>query len=41
DLAAALAKAPGVDFYARVGALLLAFMDIEREAFDMLEAPAE
>jgi len=41
DLAAALAKAPGADFYAKVGALLLAFMDIEREAFDMLEASAE
>ena len=41
DLAAALTKAPGADFYAKAGALLLAFMDIEREAFDMLEASAE
>ncbi|MFU2486624.1 TorD/DmsD family molecular chaperone [Thauera sp. WH-1] len=40
DLARALVQAPGADFYARVGALLLAFMDIEREAFDMLEASA-
>ncbi len=28
------------DFYAKVGSLLAAFMDIEREAFDMLEAEA-
>lgn len=41
DFAAALAKAPGAGFYAKVGALLLAFMDIEREAFDMLEASAQ
>ncbi|HRP23771.1 MAG TPA: molecular chaperone TorD family protein [Thauera sp.] len=39
-LAQALAQAPGADFYAKVGALLRAFMDIEREAFDMLEASA-
>ena len=40
DFAHALAQAPGADFYAKVGALLLAFMDIEREAFDMLEVSA-
>lgn len=40
-LAAALGEAPGADFYAKVGSLLLAFMDIEREAFDMLEAAAQ
>lgn len=40
DLAQALGQAPGADFYAKVGALLRAFMDIEREAFDMLEASA-
>ena len=38
--AGALAAAPGADFYAKVGDLLAAFMDIEREAFDMLEAEA-
>ena len=40
DFAHVLAQAPGADFYAKVGALLLAFMDIEREAFDMLEVSA-
>lgn len=40
QFAGALAAAPQADFYARVGALLLAFMDIERQAFDMLEAEA-
>ncbi|HHW62757.1 MAG TPA: molecular chaperone TorD family protein [Rhodocyclaceae bacterium] len=40
QFAGALAAAPGADFYARVGSLLAAFMDIERQAFDMLEAEA-
>lgn len=40
QFAGALAAAPGADFYARVGGLLAAFMDIERQAFDMLEAEA-
>jgi TorA maturation chaperone TorD len=40
QFAGALAAAPGADFYAKVGSLLAAFMDIEREAFDMLEAEA-
>jgi len=40
QFAGALAAAPGADFYAKVGDLLAAFMDIEREAFDMLEAEA-
>lgn len=40
QFAGALAAAPGADFYAKVGGLLAAFMDIEREAFDMLEAEA-
>ena len=40
QFAGALAAAPGADFYAKVGGLLVAFMDIEREAFDMLEAEA-
>jgi hypothetical protein len=33
-------RRPKADFYAKVGGLLAAFMDIEREAFDMLEAEA-
>ncbi len=40
QFAGALAAAPGADFYARVGGLLAAFMDIERQAFDMLETEA-
>ncbi len=40
QFAGALAVAPGADFYAKVGGLLAAFMDIERQAFDMLEAEA-
>ena len=40
QFAGALAAAPGAGFYARVGGLLAAFMDIERQAFDMLEAEA-
>ena len=40
QFAGALAAAPGADFYAKVGGLLAAFMDIERQAFDMLEAEA-
>jgi TorA maturation chaperone TorD len=40
QFAGALAAAPKADFYAKVGGLLAAFMDIEREAFDMLEAAA-
>ena len=40
QFAGALAAAPGADFYAKVGSLLAAFMDIERQAFDMLEAEA-
>ena len=40
QFAGALAVVPGADFYAKVGGLLAAFMDIEREAFDMLEAEA-
>lgn len=40
QFAGALAAALGADFYAKVGGLLAAFMDIERQAFDMLEAEA-
>jgi TorA maturation chaperone TorD len=40
QFAGALATAPVADFYAKVGGVLAAFMDIEREAFDMLEAEA-
>ncbi len=40
QFAGALAAAPAADFYAKVGGLLAAFMDIERQAFDMLEAEA-
>ena len=40
QFAGALAATPKADFYAKVGGLLAAFMDIEREAFDMLEAEA-
>jgi TorA maturation chaperone TorD len=40
QFAGALAAAPKADFYAKVGGLLAAFMDIERQAFDMLEAEA-
>ncbi len=40
QFAGALAAAPGADFYAKVGGLLAAFMDIERQAFDMMEAEA-
>jgi TorA maturation chaperone TorD len=40
QFAGALAAAPKADFYAKVANLLVAFMDIERQAFDMLEAGA-
>lgn len=40
QFAGALAAAPKADFYAKVANLLVAFMDIERQAFDMLEAEA-
>ena len=40
QFAGALGGGAGADFYAKVGGLLAAFMDIEREAFDMLEAEA-
>jgi TorA maturation chaperone TorD len=40
QFAGALAAVPKADFYAKVGGLLAAFMDIEREAFDMLGAEA-
>lgn len=33
---AAVAAAPGADFYARAGGLLQTFFDIERQAFDMV-----
>lgn len=36
DLAAAIAAVPEADFYVRVGSLLRAFFDIERQAFDMV-----
>ena len=39
-LAQTLAQEPEADFYSRAGALLQAFLDIERAAFEMLEAPA-
>lgn len=35
QLADSLAAAPGANFYLKVGSLLRAFLDIEREAFDM------
>lgn len=35
QFADSLAAAPGADFYVKVGSLLRAFLDIEREAFDM------
>lgn len=40
QFAGALAAAPKADFYAKVAGLLAAFMDIERQAFDMLETEA-
>ncbi len=40
-LATALGEAPGADFYAKVGSLLQAFLDIERDAFEMLEVAAQ
>lgn len=38
SLADALEQAAGADFYACAGGLLRAFLDIEREAFDMVQA---
>ncbi|MDX9886393.1 molecular chaperone [Thauera sp.] len=40
QFAGALGAVPKADFYAKVAALLAAFMDIERQAFDMMEAEA-
>ena len=40
QFAGALGVVPKADFYAKVAALLAAFMDIERQAFDMMEAEA-
>ena len=40
QFARALDVAPAANFYAKVGGVLAAFMDIERQAFDMLEAEA-
>lgn len=40
QFAGALAAAEGADFYAKVAGLLAAFLDIERQAFDMMEAEA-
>ncbi|MCK2096490.1 TorD/DmsD family molecular chaperone [Thauera aromatica] len=39
-LAQALTQAPEADFYAKAGGLLQAFLDVERAAFELLEAPA-